>query len=124
MQAERRTIKLAWNCSSEAQLILFKDTASREKNNQACLELFFRGAAYLIQRYCKPREEQSSLLGIVLPRRSLSYSKILQAERRTIKLAWNCSSEAQLILFKDSVFAAKEKGYGFECQRSGSSSCD
>ena len=77
MQAERRTIKLAWNCSSEAQLILFKDIANREKNNQACLELFFRGAAYLIQRYCKSREEQSSLLGIVLPRRSLSYSKIL-----------------------------------------------
>ena len=33
----------------------------------------------------------------------------MQAERRTIKLAWNCSSEAQLILLKDSVFAAKEK---------------
>ena len=107
MQAERRTIKLAWNCSSEAQLILFKDIANREKNNQACLELFFRGAAYLIQRYCKSREEQSSLLGIVLPRRSLSYSKILQIERRIIKLAWNCSSEAQLILFKD--IANREK---------------
>ena len=93
MQAERRTIKLAWNCSSEAQLILSKDIANRAKNNQACLELFFRGAAYFIERYCKSREEQSSLLGIVLPRRSLSYSKILQIERRIIKLAWNCSSE-------------------------------
>ena len=58
MQAERRTIKLAWNCSSEAQLILFKDIANREKNNQACLKLFFRGAAYLIQRFCVCRKRE------------------------------------------------------------------
>ena len=37
---------------------------------------FCRTAAYLIQRYHKPSEEQSNLFEIVLPNRSLSYLKI------------------------------------------------
>ena len=52
--------------SAEPHPILFKDTASRAKNNQTCLKLLFRGAAYLIQRYRKPSEEQSNLLDFVL----------------------------------------------------------
>ena len=39
MQTESRTIKLAWNCYAKVQLILYKDNANREQNNQARLEL-------------------------------------------------------------------------------------
>ena len=48
-------------CIAETQPILFKDNASREKNNQTWFE-------------------------IVIPRRSLSYSKIMQIECRSFEL--------------------------------------
>ncbi len=37
MQAEGRTIKLAWNSSSEAQRILCKDNTNREQKRQTSL---------------------------------------------------------------------------------------
>ena len=50
--------------------LLFRDAAylmqrytSREKNNQACLKLLFRGAAYLIQRYTsREKNRQNNLI--------------------------------------------------------------
>ena len=44
-----QTTKLACICFAETHPALFKGNASREKNNQACLKLLFRGAVCLIE---------------------------------------------------------------------------
>ena len=42
-----------------------KGNASREKNNQACLKLLFRGAAYLMQRYTSREKNNQACLKLL-----------------------------------------------------------
>ena len=60
MQTESRDASLLV-IYAEVQLILCKDTANREQRCKLACDLC-RGAAYLMQRYCKPRAEMQACL--------------------------------------------------------------
>ena len=60
MQTESRDASLLV-IYAEVQLILCKDNANREQRCKLACDLC-RGAAYLMQRYCKPRAEMQACL--------------------------------------------------------------
>ena len=82
MQAERRKKQVYLFFYPEAQLILDRRSkyASREEKKASLLVFLSRGAAYLGPKVkvFKPRGEKSKFTCFFLPRRSLSYQKIMQ----------------------------------------------
>jgi len=74
---------LAYRKDSFSQYV--KERASRRRNLQACLGSYAEAPPLLFKERAS-RAKNKELAQFVLPKRNLSYRKIVQAERRTIKL--------------------------------------